>query len=80
MKLTDNSEDSEYPAAVASGDSDSGVYIVWLENSSMYYIHLPSGGISSNTPQVSEIFPEDGDTDVSISVIPSVLFDKALDD
>jgi len=79
MKLTDNAENSEYPAAVASGINDSGVYIVWLESNQIYYIHLPSGGVSSNTPQITEMSPSDGDTDVSTAIIPSILFDKSLD-
>jgi hypothetical protein len=78
MKLTDNSVDSQYPAAVASGTTDSGVYIVWLESNGIYFLHLPSGGVSSNTPQISELSPQDGDMDVSTSVIPSILFDRAL--
>ncbi|MDD5090898.1 MAG: Ig-like domain-containing protein [Candidatus Wallbacteria bacterium] len=81
LALTTSSISSEHPVTIASphtGDSGTGVYIVWQESSNLYFLYLPAGGASADTP-TAVIYPENDETGISVSVLPSATYNKALD-
>lgn len=80
LLLTDSGKDSELPVAIASDKQNLGIHIVWLEFNNLYYLLLPELGTPGNTPSLVEVIPEDGDTNVSVSIIPTALFNKELDE
>ncbi|MDD2716205.1 MAG: Ig-like domain-containing protein [Candidatus Wallbacteria bacterium] len=88
IRLTQNSENATHPVAVAApypteagtypSFAGTGVYIVWQESSNLYYIHLPAGGASVNTP-TAVINPLNGETGIAPAVIPSATYTRELD-